>query len=857
MLTIDSRMRDVDKAFAGDGPVFLLGRKVQHEVGVDLRVGSRPLIIVADEYIGTGGIINARGGDGVGVAWHARHGGSGRTVTVLCRRSVNARIFATGGNGAYGSAGSAGSPEVPGEFYPAVYQTVHVGPDHPLDPDGTLDCGHWRDELVSPAVTIPGTPGSAGSDGGDGGSGGSGGSITFVSIVDDPPPTLDGGGGQGGAAGGPGNGEGYGGADGEDGPDGWVTHTNVSEHEYVGALRPVLGYSANYWAPFRIVTGKYFYHMHNASLTDRAHYLQWAAIEFARALELQPDNVEALRLYAQLVGVPQAVEGTDEVVFVGGGNNALGFPPDFDIQSPNFDRYFGSFTRSSALALTFLHTGIETLLAQETDKGLKSIVELQRAAAEAARKAIVGDLSTSVSYKAIESKEADYFQQQLDQTTREIQAALPEMRESEFNLGAAIGTVAEIGIAIVGVAAAIPTFGTSLVALVPAMVSLAGAVTAGAGPIVDALLAGDDPSDIKKIEEEYKTVEKNASAVIKAGKSIVNFVKVVERLSTSTTTPENSTHVALVKRGAELIHRVLIAQNRVTHAQQLIDVTEDKLSGAASVVALADKLLPEVLDVAAMKRRVGMLAIGVAQSQADLLLGFAFMAQRAMEIYTLENAEQYLFLDAGLLSPDYLRNYAEQEEEQQDVGDLVDKLIKSWEQLLEPMKMERDYLEYTSQTPVSDSLRLSFTAGDPELSALQTTRRFSFRVEASGIPAGRADAKVRGVRLALVGAASPAGEITCVVRHGESYEQRRPDGTIHAELLKSLATDRPAQLVRLAADDGLGPDPEHHVPLGFKFWGRGIGGEWEVSISGSEDNAGVDLTGLTEIQVWIKYQYLQ
>ena len=100
MLTIDSRMREVDKAFAGDGPVFLLGRIVQHDVGVDLRVGSRPLIIVADEYNGTGGIINARGDDGAGVGGH---GGSGRTVTVLCRRSVNARILAAGETARTGS----------------------------------------------------------------------------------------------------------------------------------------------------------------------------------------------------------------------------------------------------------------------------------------------------------------------------------------------------------------------------------------------------------------------------------------------------------------------------------------------------------------------------------------------------------------------------------------------------------------------------------------------------------------------------------------------------------------------------------------------------------------------------------
>lgn len=52
--------------FVGSGPVFLLGRVVIHEV--DLIVGQKPLIIIADEYHGNGKIINARGAYPGGVA---------------------------------------------------------------------------------------------------------------------------------------------------------------------------------------------------------------------------------------------------------------------------------------------------------------------------------------------------------------------------------------------------------------------------------------------------------------------------------------------------------------------------------------------------------------------------------------------------------------------------------------------------------------------------------------------------------------------------------------------------------------------------------------------------------------------
>ena len=41
------------------------------------------------------------------------------------------------------------------------------------------------------------------------------------------------------------------------------------------------------------------------------------------------------------------------------------------------------------------------------------------------------------------------------------------------------------------------------------------------------------------------------------------------------------------------------------------------------------------------------------------------------------------------------------------------------------------------------------------------------------------------------------------------------------------------------------------------FLGRGIGGDWQLSIPDHELNAGLDLTGLIEVQVWISYQFLR
>ncbi len=82
------------------------------------------------------------------------------------------------------------------------------------------------------------------------------------------------------------------------GAEGVATHTNISEADYIAGLRSVLDFPAegvsyaDHWAPYRIVVGDYFYHRYNPSVPERVEFSRLAAVEFARALELQPDNSE-------------------------------------------------------------------------------------------------------------------------------------------------------------------------------------------------------------------------------------------------------------------------------------------------------------------------------------------------------------------------------------------------------------------------------------------------------------------------------------------------------------------------------------------------------------------------------------
>lgn len=873
VVTIDAHLEDFCNRSFG-GPVFLLGRKVEHaKSGFNLRITGRPLIIVADVYDGTNGMINAEGG----------FGANGGSVTVMCRRSINAHVSVAGGTGFHGGPGTNGIDGINGSV--TEDREIFVE-DRVQPPLGTLapgetsppPTGHFE---TIPGQTILGTPGGDGGTGGTGGNGGNGGTITFTSIVDDTPPILVAGGGlggqggPGGAAGSGGRGfegiavDGYSGTDGALGADGQVIFTNVAEPDYPAGLRPLLDSTgpsyANYWAPFRIVVGDYFYHMHNPSVSDRVDYARDAVIEFERALELQPDNVEANRLHQQIVGFPPS----DDAVWVGGGINALGFPRELDVK-PDYKEYITAFTDFAPLVKSFFDSGINMIHLGSAREALTVLVKAEKNQVTVARDNSSDDLGITKSEQKLAGDDVEFAQQQLDQATSDIQKALVEMQLQAPSLspslfaivGGIFGTVAEIGGAVLAVAAAAPSGGASLVSLLPAMVALADSLSDNPAPIVETLLYGDDAAKkaIKdEVEAAYKAVDKDVSAVIKGAKSIINFVNVVQKLGQATTSA-NSKHMAVVRRGTELTHQLLIARNRATLAQQRVDAGQARLTRADNLVKQTDKLIDELKGEANVIKSAGLWAIAIAQSKVEALLRFAFLAARSVEIITLQNQEKNLFLDTGLISPDVARAYYEEdflEGERIDESVLVRRLTSSWANLLSPIDIQADYTSYFNQRHDQDSRRLSFKAADPQLSDLKTRHQFAFRIDASEVPAGHHDAKILSVRLALVGASSLVSEITCEVRHGGTYERRGRDNEIKTLLLEPRVSHRTAKLTPLVADEGLGDDPPLTDPRSLAFWGRGVGGDWQVTIPQGQFDSGLDLNGLTEVQVWIGYHFVR
>lgn len=885
IIEINGTVEDICKTYAGDGPVFLLAREVR--LTQNLRITKRPVVIVADLFDGGGHWIDAsgepatvsgaNGADGVpltvtemyshdgvplaggrpgGGGGNGLNGGDAQSVTIYARRTTNVQISVAGGTATGGGNGGNGTRGVDGAFIAGHTDRVDLTPEDPFD--------DAYEDIVVPDQDIPGTPGGDGGWGGNGGSGGSGGTISFTSIADDSEPVFataggaPGGGGVGGAAGEDGARSSGAASPGQDGTagtwgtEGTVARATVSEEDFIAGLRPLLDSTgpswANYWAPFRIAMGDFHYHRFTPGAEDPGDGGERAALELQRGLELQPDNAVALRLQDQLVGIPRH-DANGARVFVGGGANALGFSPELDIL-PDFQTYIEAFARFAPLNVAFLFNGIQSLGAAATQAALSAMITQQKQFVDLARDRFEKDASLGATEKDIAVKEAEFIQQQLDQAVADIAAAKPKLAETSFSFGDIIGTVGQIASAVVGVIAAIPTLGTSLVATVPAMVSLVNTVTAQAEPIAKALLAGS-PADTKQVEEAYKKVGKSVDAVIGAGRTIVNFVTLVQNL-TSPPDADNSEQLALVRRGAELAHQLLIAQNRVDLADQRIEASQSHAARAAQLVQQADDLARTVQSGAEGVRQAGLLAISIAQAGADALNSMIFRAARAVEILTLEPQTKNVAMDAGMLSPETWWRY---NEKQITDAELAGLLTASWGRLLQPIDIQQDYLAYFQQAHDQDVLTRIFRPGDAEFASFVATGRLDFDVDAERIPAGRADAKTRSVRLALVGAEHPSGAISCEVRHGGVYTQRRRDGEVHVQLLQAQTSTRDAQFTRLVAEPGGVVDLPLTAPLSLRFWGRGISGSWTVTMVEDQQNAAVDLSGLTEIQVEIRYQF--
>ena len=562
-------------------------------------------------------------------------------------------------------------------------------------------------------------------------------------------------------------------------------------------------------------------------------------------LRLDPQNADALRLKQQIL--------TNQ--------NILGLALDLDL-IPDFKTYIDQFTSFAGIVSDEFKTGIEDLLSAKNLTVLAGQVGLQVQATQETLNETNKELSDAVKEQAEAEDQLEQAQANVAEVRGQIQAALSDMNNHSISFGDVVGIVGEVGGAVLSIAAAIPSGGTSLAALVPDVIALGDSLSENAGPIVNALFQPETGTDgvanINDITKAYQNLNQDSAGVVGDISSVVSFVDLIDNLGHATT--DNPQYTALLQRGAQLIHEQYLAEKQKLQAVQTVMFLTDKQARVMKLLTDTNNLFQNISNDERVIRDAGLRAIGSAQARIDALLGFAFRAQRSVEISKV-TSNSSVRLDAGYVRPDVDRDFAEGllgKDKDDGIAKLIAEYQQSWSLLLNAVDLQTEYNDFfTSPERNIDVATFSFT--EPEiLQAFRDNHDFSFSFTFDDLPSKQFEATIQNVFVSFVGATSSVDFVPCTVSHSGRYQQKGKNGEIVTQLLQPRTHTAQANVVRLKLD-GVNFSAST-TPLtaaqGINFWGRGVAGIWDVSID--EDDfklKHVDLTNLTEIQVWVGYQF--
>jgi hypothetical protein len=846
-IVINDALNESLKSFPGS-TIRLIARQVTHEAGVSLRTLGRDVLIVADTYDGSGGSIDTRGASaepgnpglkgpagratssgvgnqpgGTGAPGSAGNPGSpGASARLICQKIVNALVVAPGNNGGTGGVGGTGGDGGDGARHggvnPEIIEGTSGGNGGPGGPGGPGGRGGqvaaiFMDASATPILEVPGGPGGAG------GAGGTRGVKGAFSPDDDSKP-------------------GPAGPQGVTGASGTARNIQVDANRYWGSVQAELGNSSQDWAKHRLEVGKYFYRQ--ASLT-------MALQEFDAVLRLDPQNADALRLKQQIL--------TNQ--------NILGLALDLDL-IPDFQTYSDQFKSLAAIVTEEFNTGIEDLLSAETLVALTGQVSAQVDATKTTLADTKQELTRAVAAQSDANDQLNQARTNVAEVRGQIQAALSDMNNHSISFGDVVGIVGEVGGAVLSIAAAIPSGGTSLAALVPDVIALGDSLSENAGPIVNAVFqpetGPDGGANIDAITKAYQNLNQDASGVIGDVSSVVNFVSLIDNLGHAVT--DNPQYTALLQRGAQVIHEQYLAEKQVLQTDQAVNFLTGKVNDVANLLTETMNLFNKLTQDEKVIRDAGLRAIRSAQGHIDIVQGYAFRAQRSVEISKVKADSFVLRLDAGYISPDMNRDFAEGllgKDKNDGIAKLVAEYQQSWSLVLNAVvDLQTEYTNFfISPERGIDVATFSFTA--PEiLQAFRDNHDLSFSFAFDDLSNNEFEATIQNVFVSFVGATSLFDFVPCIVSHSGRYEQKKKNGEIAIQLLQPQTHNVQADVVRLklAGVNFTASTTPLTAAQGINFWGRGAVGIWGVSIDADQFRLKhVDLTNMSEIQVLVGYQF--
>jgi len=250
--------------------------------------------------------------------------------------------------------------------------------------------------------------------------------------------------------------------------------------------------------------------------------------------------------------------------------------------------------------------------------------------------------------------------------------------------------------------------------------------------------------------------------------------------------------------------------------------------------------------------RIARILIRQFQDYLDYFLWYGFRRDRAFDLYTLADppkAPRFRF-DYGYLPPDLEEDafFALGRRDPARVLDLVEAYVKSLARF-DPAALREEYDDYWNHLGFEGHVAVPIT--DPAaLNGLKGSKVVSFDVPISAFSPST-ELKIGRVEVALIGARVDPNHnwVQVELEHCGDATNLRQDTTavvIKAPPRRELS---PAQVLGINPDDLDETDKQ-------QFWGRSPATRWRIRIAEeAAAAAGLDLSGLSQIQLAIRYGY--
>ncbi|KAF5333609.1 hypothetical protein D9611_002769 [Ephemerocybe angulata] len=590
---------------------------------------------------------------------------------------------------------------------------------------------------------------------------------------------------------------------------------------------------ASQWARHRHAVGEFYFRSYVPGSPERGHYAGLAVHEFKAAIRLNPLQTDSRLRLEQI---------WNDI-------NPLGLPRNLDV-IPNFKEYMDRFADLTGVEATISGIASNLLLQVGNLQGFKALFKGEKAHSDIRIDDATADLEISKQTekdlaKALEEKKAI-----MDEVVKQIEAQQEEMKKP-LTIGSIIGSFADVAVAVSALAAAIPTGGASLVALLPEIISFTKTVYESFTPMVQAMLDENEDATRKVVMDAHDEVRKDSTEIRDA--KVTNLPKLIATLR-GTKAAENEKLMDLLVKGAEMVYENLLKQQELRRAKMRTKALEEKLVSEKALRGYYESAIARTGLDQAIVREAGLKAIQAALSKIDIILGFAFRAQRSLEIYLLQSHVDHVVYDIGRIHPDLEADYLFFERDHS----LAESYTTSFTKMLGPAEMWRTYQEHLDKPIHSYIHRLSFT--DPKvLDTFRSTFTLTFDFDvAKAISKDWFSTKFQASAVSFVGATGMGNMVSCKLEHSAVYSERMRNKAIHQSILHPRHEIIQASIFHLNLEVDLQSSPPLDGPNSSPLWGMGVGGLYTITIPKKEfENHHPTFDGLKEIEVWIKYQFME